>query len=49
LIEDPSGNTFSMDGKVISLLLGTKKHDFEVGEDLIINVVGKNMTTHVGR
>ncbi|MBE0392679.1 phage baseplate assembly protein V [Flavobacterium sp. PL002] len=47
LIEDPSGNTYSMDGQGNIVVTAPKNMTFEVGEDLIINV-GKNMTTQVG-
>jgi type VI secretion system secreted protein VgrG len=47
LIEDPSGNTYLMDGKGNINVTAPKNMTFNVGDDLIINV-GKNMTTQVG-
>lgn len=47
LIEDPSGNTYVMDGKGNINVTAPKNMTFNVGEDLTI-IVGKNMTTQVG-
>jgi type VI secretion system secreted protein VgrG len=47
LIEDPSGNTYLMDGKGNINVTAPKNMTFNVGEDLTI-IVGKNMSTQVG-
>ncbi|PAM94563.1 type IV secretion protein Rhs [Flavobacterium sp. IR1] len=47
LIEDPSGNTYQMDGKGNINVTAPKNMTFDVGEDLTITV-GKNMITSVG-
>jgi type VI secretion system secreted protein VgrG len=47
-IEDPSGNSYLMDGKGNINVTAPKNMTFNVGDDLIINV-GKNMTTQVGQ
>ncbi|RVU91375.1 type VI secretion system tip protein VgrG [Flavobacterium columnare] len=46
-IEDPSGNTWTMDGHGNINVNAPKNMIFTAGEDMIINV-GKNMTTSVG-
>ena len=46
-IEDPSGNTWKMDGKGNITVNAPKNMTFTVGENFNINV-GKDMITHVG-
>lgn len=47
LIEDPSGNSYFMDGKGNTFVKVPKNMTFDIGEDFTINV-GKNMITQVG-
>ena len=46
-IEDPSGNTYLMDGKGNITVTAPKNMTFNVGENLTVNV-GQNMNTTVG-
>lgn len=47
LIEDPSGNTYFMDGKGSIKLLAPKNIEIEAGEDIIMNA-GKNIKESAG-
>ncbi|MDO4228973.1 MAG: phage baseplate assembly protein V [Capnocytophaga sp.] len=48
LVEDPSGNTFFMDGQGNINVNAPKNMTFTVGEDLTFNV-GNNMNTSIGK